>query len=236
LDGKFPSEHNDEEYDPHKAALENSAYGTIDDESMYTSHPQHRVPPSATRESTYFAGAVSSSFTRNSNNEEDGASSSAKSSTLDSAYNYNDAYKNISKSVVSGTLGSGSTTKEEQETVCDEFTGKHSAIHMPYFASARVDFSSSLSFSTTVEAPKGKLGLILETSDEGCPVVQEIKPTSPLNGCVQVGDRLHSVDGRDVTMVMSATVSRVIASKQNSKVRKFVFARPQEHKVSVQYE
>jgi len=170
-----------------------SAYGASEDEeSLYTSHPTHKVAPNG-NSSSHLTSSFSGEASEN---------NSATSSTLSSDYNYRDAFKNISKSVVSGTLGSASNTAslEDPPTECEEYT---------------------------VDAPRGKLGLILETSDQGCPIVQEIKLTSPLNGKVQVGDRLHSVDGRDVTMVMSETVSRVIASKQNHNVRKFVFARPQ---------
>ncbi len=183
--------------------------GTIDEESLYTSssnHPRSKVAPSDERggldqASSYFSFRnFSLSLASNKGGEDEMSSSGLSSSAVSTQeYNYRDAYVNASKSI-----GTGLTPESDQEqdgkTVCDEFV---------------------------VEAPKGKLGLILETSDEGCPVVQAIKPDSPLNGCVQVGDRLHSVDGRDVTMVMAETVSRVIASKANSDNRKFVFARPQ---------
>lgn len=178
-----------------ESALEHS--GTIDEESLYTSHPKHKVAPNS---SAHTLGVASSQYSRDGESDYSGLSSSL--SNLEVDYNYREAYKNVSKSVLSGvTPGTGDEERgDDGLTVVDEFT---------------------------VEAPKGKLGLILETSEEGCPVVQAVKPTSPLNGQVQVGDRLHSVDGRDVTMVMSETVSRVIASKQNRDRRTFVFARPQ---------
>ena len=170
-------------------AVDTSAYGTIEEESLYTSHPKHKVAPNDNASSS-----LASSYP-----PDDDESRSALSSTLSSDYNYRDAFKNISKSVVSGTQDSN-TTSQESHTVCQEFT---------------------------VKAPKGKLGLVLEASHGGVPTVREIKPTSPLHGQVQVGDRLHSVDGRDVTMVMSETISRIIASKQDCETRIFVFARPQ---------
>lgn len=114
---------------------------------------------------------------------------------------YRDTFKYISKSFLGGILPRHKD--EEEATVCDEFT---------------------------VEIPKNqKLGLILETFEEGCPTVQDIKPGSPFTGRVQVGDRLLRVNEQDVTTAPSDTVSRVIAlaSKGNCD-RVFVFARPRD--------
>jgi len=82
----------------------------------------------------------------------------------------------------------------------------------------------------TVEIPKGKLGLILDTCETGYPIVQQLKPNSPFHGRVQVGDRLHSVDGRDVNMITTETISSVIATKPNTTTRVFVFGRPYKKK------
>jgi hypothetical protein len=80
-----------------------------------------------------------------------------------------------------------------------------------------------------VEAPPGLLGLVLETSEEGVPVVHAIKKTSCLALEVQVGDYLVAVDGEDVTTMLSSSVSRLIASKKDNAVRRFVFTRPDEN-------
>jgi len=77
-----------------------------------------------------------------------------------------------------------------------------------------------------VEAPSGMLGLVLETSADGVPTVHAIKNTSALASEVQVGDRLLSVDGEDVTVMLASDVSRLIATKRDNPVRRFVFARP----------
>ena len=123
---------------------------------------------------------------------------SSELSTLDVDYMNRDAYWNKEKSLISGD-GDDSSVAVEETLLCIEYT---------------------------VQAPKGKLGLTLQTSDEGCPTVCKIQPTSPLNGKVRVGDRLHSVDGRDVTMVLSDTVARIIASRENHENRTLVFGRP----------
>lgn len=76
-----------------------------------------------------------------------------------------------------------------------------------------------------VEAPAGMLGLILHGSGDGIPAVHAIKPESPLYGQVRVGDRLLTVDGEDVTTLLSIEVSRLIASKRDKPTRRFVFRR-----------
>ena len=106
--------------------------------------------------------------------------------------------RSVEKSSSRSTFGTSNSDKEE-EIVCDEIT---------------------------VEVPKGKLGLVLETNDDGYPTVQAIKPNSPFHGRVQIGDRLQSVDGNDMCNISSESISRVIAWKQNQQTRLFVFGRP----------
>jgi hypothetical protein len=77
-----------------------------------------------------------------------------------------------------------------------------------------------------VLAPAGVLGLILETNEDGVPTINNIKPASVLAEQVQIGDRLLSVDGIDVSIMLASDVSRLIASRKEAPVRKFVFARP----------
>jgi hypothetical protein len=79
----------------------------------------------------------------------------------------------------------------------------------------------------TVEAPPGLLGMTLETSAlDGTPSVYGIKNTSPLASDVQVGDRLISVDGLDVSEMDATAVSRLIAGKKTNRYRQLVFIRP----------
>jgi hypothetical protein len=77
-----------------------------------------------------------------------------------------------------------------------------------------------------VEAPAGMLGLVLEASGDGVPTVHAIKPSSPLASDIQVGDRLWSLDGEDMTVMLASDVSRLIARKRDNLVRRFVFSRP----------
>ena len=78
-----------------------------------------------------------------------------------------------------------------------------------------------------VDGPSGMLGLILGSDPNGIPIVHTIKTTSPLTR-VQVGDKLISVDGQEMTALSASEVSRLISEKKHSQpVRRFVFRRSQ---------
>jgi hypothetical protein len=77
-----------------------------------------------------------------------------------------------------------------------------------------------------VLAPAGVLGLILETNEDGVPTINNIKPSSVLADQVEIGDRLLSVDGIDVSIMLASDVSRLIAFKKEAPIRKFLFSRP----------
>jgi len=76
-----------------------------------------------------------------------------------------------------------------------------------------------------VLAPRGVLGLILETNDEGIPVVNNIKSSSVLGDQVQIGDKLLTVDGIDVSQMLASDVSKLIHSKRNQNERRLGFSR-----------
>jgi hypothetical protein len=76
-------------------------------------------------------------------------------------------------------------------------------------------------------APAGALGVVLVTPHGGVPRVHHIDSTSPLAGRVRVGDWLVAVDGTSVTLYTATAVSRLIESKKDNDVRKFIFARRQ---------
>ena len=78
-----------------------------------------------------------------------------------------------------------------------------------------------------VEAPAVSLGFVLETFDEGVLVVHSIRETSCLALEVHAGDHLLAVDGEDVSKMEASFVSRLIASKKDNPVRRFVFTRPE---------
>jgi hypothetical protein len=76
-----------------------------------------------------------------------------------------------------------------------------------------------------VDAPAGKLGMVIDTPTGGFPVVHAIKDTSVLVGRVEVGDRLLSVDDEDTTGMTAMQVSKLISDKANNPSRILVFER-----------
>jgi hypothetical protein len=139
-------------------------------------------------------------YTDSPHNSQSG-SQSCSQNTVDAEYDYEAAFKNVQASVADSQSGPSTYSSKDDTTLLNEFQ---------------------------VDVPAGKVGLVLETSSVGDPVVQEVKASSPMAGQVQVGDRLLSVDGQDVSNVMITTVSRIIASKQYNPVRRFKFGRPRE--------
>jgi hypothetical protein len=77
-----------------------------------------------------------------------------------------------------------------------------------------------------ISAPAGTLGLVLEASEDSVPVVSGIRSNSVLVNEIKIGDRLLSVDGQDVTEMLTSEVSKLIASKRHQPIRRMVFIRP----------
>ena len=69
-----------------------------------------------------------------------------------------------------------------------------------------------------VFAPAGKLGLIVDTSDDG-PIVHSINGDSPLVGQVFAGDYIVAVDGEDTSDWSAHNVTKLVAQK-SGRVRK----------------
>lgn len=134
-----------------------------------------------------------------------GEVSTTDSLSLD--YDFQKAYMQQDPSTVSGSRSGESMS---QLLVDDE------TLDAQYETQERIE----------VEAPAGVLGLVLETTVDGIPVVNAIKPNSVLASSVRIGDRLISVDGHDVSVMLASDVSKLIASKKDQDVRKFVFNRP----------
>jgi hypothetical protein len=63
-----------------------------------------------------------------------------------------------------------------------------------------------------VRAPPGALGIVIDSNDEG-PFVYEVKVTSPLNGHVEVGDKIVSIDGWNCEASSSHQVANWIRKK-----------------------
>ena len=77
-----------------------------------------------------------------------------------------------------------------------------------------------------VFAPPGKLGIIINTPDEGPPVIHIVKETSSVLDQICVGDKLIAIDDEDVQTMTAIEVSKIISSKSSNPQRKFTIVRP----------
>lgn len=73
--------------------------------------------------------------------------------------------------------------------------------------------------------PPGKLGIIINTPDDGPPVIHTVKETSAVMRQIHVGDKLIAIDDEDVQAMTAIQVSKIISSK-SSDSRKFTIVRP----------
>lgn len=74
-------------------------------------------------------------------------------------------------------------------------------------------------------APPGKLGVVIDTPDDGAPVVHAVKDTSVIADRIIVGDKLVAVDDEDVTSMTAIKVSKMISRKGANPSRKLTIVR-----------
>jgi len=76
-----------------------------------------------------------------------------------------------------------------------------------------------------IYAPAGKLGVVIDTPDDGAPVVHAIKDSSVIADKLQVGDKLVAVDDEDVRTMTAIKVSKLISRKSANPTRKLSIIR-----------
>lgn len=74
-------------------------------------------------------------------------------------------------------------------------------------------------------APPGKLGVVIDTPDDGAPVVHAVKDSSVIAGKINVGDKLVAVDDEDVRSMTAIKVSKLISRKSANPSRKLTIIR-----------
>ena len=74
-------------------------------------------------------------------------------------------------------------------------------------------------------APPGKLGVVIDTPDDGAPVVHAVKDTSVIADRIVVGDKLVAVDDEDVRSMTAIKVSKMISRKGANPSRKLTIVR-----------
>jgi PDZ domain len=76
-----------------------------------------------------------------------------------------------------------------------------------------------------IDAPAGKLGVVIDTPDDGAPVVHAVKDSSVIADQICVGDKLIAVDDEDVRSMTAIKVSKLISKKSANPSRKLTIVR-----------
>jgi len=76
-----------------------------------------------------------------------------------------------------------------------------------------------------IYAPAGKLGVVIDTPDDGAPVVHAVKDSSVIGDKIRVGDKLVAVDDEDVRSMTAIKVSKLISRKSANPSRKLSIIR-----------
>jgi hypothetical protein len=142
-------------------------------------------------------------------------------------YDYSKAYGGVGDaSVVSsagGTLGENTRLTKDETTTG---TLSRAALGAGYDSEAQYDRDDSVREEIIeVVAPSGKLGVVIDTPDDGAPVVHAVKDSSVIAHQIKVGDKLIAVDDQDVTAMTAIKVSKLISKKSANPTRKLTIIR-----------
>jgi len=143
-------------------------------------------------------------------------------------YDYSKAYEDRDHSVsyAGGTLGS-----DTQDYSFPANAGATGAALGPYdddgsfgdhFGKSKAKVKEEI---LHIFAPPGKLGVVIDTPDDGAPVVHAVKETSVVVDKVKVGDKLIAVDDEDVRTLTAIKVSKLISRKSANPSRKLTILR-----------
>ena len=72
-----------------------------------------------------------------------------------------------------------------------------------------------------IDAPAGMLGIVVDSSQLGPPVIHAIKESSVLAEKLMVGDRIVYFDSVDTTELSSMQLTKLIGSKSENATRRF---------------
>eukprot|EP00577_Skeletonema_sp_RCC1716_P006312 CAMPEP_0113386448 /NCGR_PEP_ID=MMETSP0013_2-20120614/8015_1 /TAXON_ID=2843 ORGANISM="Skeletonema costatum, Strain 1716" /NCGR_SAMPLE_ID=MMETSP0013_2 /ASSEMBLY_ACC=CAM_ASM_000158 /LENGTH=622 /DNA_ID=CAMNT_0000269291 /DNA_START=92 /DNA_END=1957 /DNA_ORIENTATION=- /assembly_acc=CAM_ASM_000158 len=135
-------------------------------------------------------------------------------------YDYSKAYaasSNFSLSDAGGTLGE--RTRQTGDFMPQ--AGNNTIFSEdPTYNEAAYERSSGREEMLDVYAPAGKLGVVIDTPNDGAPIVHAVKDSSPIADKIQVGDKLVAVDDQDVRTMTAIQVSKLISKKSVNASRK----------------
>jgi len=140
-------------------------------------------------------------------------------------YDYSRAYGGAgahSLSDAGGTLGSRTRQTAAEDVDPGGTSGNTIFSDDPTFDQAYEDVREEL---LDIYAPAGKLGVVIDTPNDGAPVVHAVKDSSAIASKVKVGDKLVAVDDEDVRAMTAIKVSKLISRKSNNASRKLTIIR-----------
>jgi C-terminal processing protease CtpA/Prc len=70
-----------------------------------------------------------------------------------------------------------------------------------------------------------KLGVVIDTPDDGAPLVHAVKDSSVIADKICVGDKLVAVDDDDVRSMTAIKVSKLISKRNNNPSRRLTVVR-----------
>lgn len=145
-------------------------------------------------------------------------------------YDYSKAYGGGGETSVVSSVG-GTLGDDTRQTAGDVAAGSAAAR-----AALGASFESDLRNSggagggvqeqvMVIDAPAGKLGVVIDTPDDGAPVVHAVKDSSVIADQIQVGDKLIAVDDDDVRSMTAIKVSKLISKKSANPSRRLTIVR-----------
>lgn len=142
-------------------------------------------------------------------------------------YDYSKAYQasgNFSLSDAGGTLGQQSRQTGGTGELMQQSGNNTIFSEDPTYDEGMYD-KSRREEMIDVYAPAGKLGVVIDTPNDGAPIVHAVKDSSPIATKIQVGDRLVAVDDQDVRKMTAIQVSKLISKKSVNASRKMTVIR-----------
>jgi hypothetical protein len=157
--------------------------------------------------------------------QQHGSSRTADETVGTTDYDYSKAYAasgNFSLSDAGGTIGS--RTRQTAADLMPQSGNNTIYSEDPTYNEAVYERSGREEI-IDVYAPAGKLGVVIDTPNDGAPIVHAVKDSSPIADKIQVGDKLVAVDDQDVRTMTAIQVSKLISKKSVNASRKMTVIR-----------
>lgn len=149
-------------------------------------------------------------------------------------YDYSKAYGGAGDTSVSSAGGTfGSNTQNNRASALDPASAAATGAALGSLSEGGSSFEAHYHDPNAnvreevmhIFAPPGKLGVVIDTPDDGAPVVHAVKDSSVIASKILVGDKLVAVDDEDVRSMTAIKVSKLISRKSANPSRKLTIVR-----------